>query len=85
MVSVLHTWTRALSYHPHVHYVVPGGGLDIDGTAWRAARGSSCCRYERSQCSFAPSSVMVCKVGVVRADSIRSLDEGLGGSLPARW
>jgi hypothetical protein len=27
MVGALHTWTRALVYHPHVHYVVPGGGL----------------------------------------------------------
>jgi hypothetical protein len=27
MVGVLHTWTRNLMYHPHVHYLVPGGGL----------------------------------------------------------
>jgi len=32
---VLHTWTRALLYHPHVHYLVTGGGYD--GTGWRAA------------------------------------------------
>ncbi len=38
MVGVLHTWTRALIYHPHVHYVVPGGGLAPDGSAWRPAR-----------------------------------------------
>jgi hypothetical protein len=38
MVGVLHTWTRALIYHPHVHYVVPGGGLAADGCAWHAAR-----------------------------------------------
>jgi Putative transposase/Transposase zinc-binding domain len=38
MIGVLHTWTRALVYHPHVHYVVPGGGLALDGSAWRAAR-----------------------------------------------
>ena len=38
MVGVLHTWTRALIYHPHVHYVVPGGGLAADGSAWRPAR-----------------------------------------------
>jgi hypothetical protein len=30
MIGVLHTWTRALIYHPHVHYVVPGGGLAPD-------------------------------------------------------
>jgi hypothetical protein len=29
--GVLHTWGRTLEYHPHVHYVVPGGGLSADG------------------------------------------------------
>lgn len=38
MVGVLHTWTRALIYHPHVHYLAPGGGLAPDGRAWRPAR-----------------------------------------------
>ena len=37
MVGVLHTWTRDLRYHPHVHYIVPGGGLDGDGR-WRCSR-----------------------------------------------
>jgi hypothetical protein len=32
--GVLHTWGRTLEYHPHVHYVVPGGGLSADGTKW---------------------------------------------------
>ena len=32
--GVLHTWGRTLEYHPHVHYVVPGGGLGTDGTRW---------------------------------------------------
>ena len=34
MVGVLHTWGRNLSYHPHVHYLVPAGGLSADGEAW---------------------------------------------------
>jgi len=38
LVGVLQTWTRDLLYHPHVHYVVPGGGLSADGTHWRRAR-----------------------------------------------
>jgi hypothetical protein len=37
MVGVLHTWTRQLLYHPHVHYIVTGGGLTADGR-WRSAR-----------------------------------------------
>ena len=36
-LAVLHTWTRALVYHPHVHMLVPGGALQPDGT-WRAAK-----------------------------------------------
>jgi hypothetical protein len=37
LLGVLHTWTRQLLYHPHVHYLVTGGGLTDDG-CWRAAR-----------------------------------------------
>lgn len=33
--GVLHTWTRQLVYHPHVHYLVPGGGLTPDGLRWK--------------------------------------------------
>ena len=36
--GVLHTWGRTLEYHPHVHYVVPGGGLNADGTGWLPSR-----------------------------------------------
>jgi hypothetical protein len=34
MVGVLHTWTRKLAYHPHVHYLVPGGGWHTDSQIW---------------------------------------------------
>jgi len=37
MLAVLHTWTRALEHHPHVHMLVPAGGLDKDGI-WRQSR-----------------------------------------------
>jgi hypothetical protein len=38
MVGVLHTWGRNLSYHPHIHYLVPGGGLAADAKTWLPAR-----------------------------------------------
>ena len=38
MIGVLHTWGRNLSYHPHVHYLVPGGGLAADGQTWLPSR-----------------------------------------------
>jgi hypothetical protein len=37
-VSVLHTWTQTLLHHPHVHCLVPGGGLSRDGARWVACR-----------------------------------------------
>lgn len=37
-VAVLHTWGQTLTHHPHVHCVVPGGGLSRDGTRWIAGR-----------------------------------------------
>jgi Putative transposase len=37
LLSVLHTWGQNLQHHPHVHCVVPGGGLALDGTRWVAA------------------------------------------------
>ena len=38
LLGVLHTWSRTLIYHPHIHYLVPGGGLSPDGRQWVAAR-----------------------------------------------
>jgi Putative transposase/Transposase zinc-binding domain len=38
MLGVLQTWTRELCYHPHVHYLVPGGGLADDGRSWVTAK-----------------------------------------------
>jgi hypothetical protein len=37
-LTVLHTWGQTLQHHPHVHCVVPGGGLAPDGTRWIACR-----------------------------------------------
>jgi len=33
-VSVLHTWGQTLTYHPHIHVIVPAGGLDSDNMQW---------------------------------------------------
>jgi hypothetical protein len=38
MTSVLHTWGSALTHHPHVHMIVPGGGLSKDGNRWVACK-----------------------------------------------
>ena len=38
LTAVLHTWGSALTHHPHVHIIVPGGGLSPDGQHWIACR-----------------------------------------------
>ena len=38
MLGVLHTWGRQLQHHPHVHFIVPGGGLRPDHRKWRKSR-----------------------------------------------
>ena len=38
ITSVLHTWGSAMTHHPHVHMIVPGGGLSADGIRWIASR-----------------------------------------------
>jgi len=38
ITSVLHTWGSAMTHHPHVHMIVPGGGLSADGTRWITSR-----------------------------------------------
>ena len=38
VLSVLHTWGSALTHHPHVHMIVPGGGISLDGKSWVSCR-----------------------------------------------
>jgi hypothetical protein len=38
LLAVLHTWGRQLDYHPHIHILVPAGGLSEDGGQWRPSR-----------------------------------------------
>jgi Putative transposase/Transposase zinc-binding domain len=38
LVGILHTWSRAMVYHPHVHFLTPGGGLSAAGQVWKASR-----------------------------------------------
>jgi hypothetical protein len=38
ITAVLHTWGSALTHHPHVHMIVPGGGISLDGNHWVSCR-----------------------------------------------
>jgi hypothetical protein len=38
ITSALHTWGSAMTHHPHVHMIVPGGGISLDGKSWISCR-----------------------------------------------
>ncbi len=38
LTAVLHTWGSALTHHPHIHVIVPGGGISLDGMRWISCR-----------------------------------------------
>ena len=38
LIAVLHTWGQTLTHHPHVHCLVPGGGVTLDGQRWVACK-----------------------------------------------
>ena len=38
ITAVLHTWGSAMTHHPHVHMIVPGGGVSLDGRRWISSR-----------------------------------------------
>src|SRR6202171_6609868 len=52
ITSVLHTWGSALTHHPHVHMIVPGGGISLDGTRWVACRPNFLLAVEVLSCLF---------------------------------
>ena len=55
MTAVLHTWGSALTHHPHLHMIVPGGGLSPDGLRWIACRPGSSCRSACSRQAVPPA------------------------------
>jgi ssDNA-binding Zn-finger/Zn-ribbon topoisomerase 1 len=46
MIAGLHTWRRDMQYHPHVHYIVPGGGLSPDSSQWKPSNPNFFVRVE---------------------------------------
>jgi hypothetical protein len=52
ITAVLHTWGSALTHHPHVHMIVPGGGISLDGTRWVSRRPDFILPVEVLSCLF---------------------------------
>ena len=78
MTGVLHTHSRRLDYHPHVHFVVPGGGINTQRREWRKLKG----KYLFNSNNLAR---------VFRGRLLRALDEAgllppeLKKNLPQTW
>jgi hypothetical protein len=52
VTAVLHTWGQKLDHHPHVHCIVPGGGISLDGQRWIPSRSSFFLPVQVLSCLF---------------------------------
>ncbi len=75
MSAVLHTHTRRLDYHPHVHVVIPGGGIDAVKRLWKRTR------YQYLFNAFALATVYRAKF----LEAINQAGLTLPGDVPAKW
>ena len=77
ILSVQHTWGSALTHHPHVHMIVPGGGFSLDARAGSHAGRSSCCQWTSCQPCSADCSWTSCAplIGRVRCNSSASIPD----------
>ena len=84
VLCVLHTWTRTLAYHPHVHCLVPAGGVSADRTEWRPARTSYLVPVHALSKLFRGLFLGSGASGTPRSDAARGgLDQRVGGLLQA--
>ena len=75
MTAVLHTHSRRLDYHPHLHVVVPGGGVNKTTKQWKKTRGK-----------FLFNKTALAKVFRARLlTAIKAADLALPGKLPDKW
>lgn len=72
-LGVLHTWTRQLAYHPHIHYILPEGGLTDEG-AWRGFRNDG----------FLPVKKLSIKTRLSMQLALREKDPALYDAIPKR-
>src|ERR1700732_2167582 len=82
--SVLHTWGSAMTHHPHVHMIVPGGGISLDGTRWVSCRPDFILPVEVLSCLF--RGLFLAKlVAAPRLDNIRAFKAYLAPLRKIDW
>ena len=74
-LGVLHTWTRQLEYHPHIHYLVPGGGLTTDGLRWLRVKKPD---------FFLPQAVLAARFRNRFKEHLRTRHPKLFGQIPSK-
>ena len=73
VTAVLHTWSRALAYHPHIHFLITGGGLDPSG-AWR----------QPANGFLVPAHAISALLRARFRDALRAFDPAAFATIPAR-
>jgi hypothetical protein len=74
ILAVLHTWTGRLSYHPHVHMLITGGGITPDGESWESSRGKF----------LVPVDVLSRKIAALFCDGVKAERPELLATIPKR-
>jgi Putative transposase/Transposase zinc-binding domain len=74
VLSVLHTWNGQLGYHPHVHLLITGGGITVDGLNWEPARGKF----------LVPVAVLSRKVAAQFRAALKAAAPAVFASVPAK-
>ena len=73
ILCVLHTWNGRLGYHPHVHLLITGGGVTLDGQHWEPARGEF----------LVPVTLLSRKIAAKFRDGLKAKMPALFASIPA--
>src|SRR5438094_1631956 len=83
-LAVLHTWTRAMLFHPHLHMLVTGGGLSSDGSSWVNSKNSKFLVpvHALSVIFRAKFCAALKKAGLLQIRARGSLAEKMGRSFP---
>jgi hypothetical protein len=88
-IAVLHTWTRDLAYHPHVHCIVTGGGLSQDHRRWISSREDFFIHVDVLGSLFRGKLLHHLKAAVVRGDLLldahQSVNRFLGPLYRKKW
>ena len=83
--GVLHTWGRTLQYHPHVHYVVPGGGINNDSSCWLPSCADFLVPVKALSILFRAKFRDILARRPASTGQPGGLAARLGGELPGRW